>query len=382
MPKLGIRSLRWDEVRGRRLARSHLVEPAPADRLVDVVADVCGLQAQVLSAAELGIGQRVAGVTQSDVRDALWRRHELVKTWSLRGTLHLHPAGDLPLWAAANRARPGWDDAVLPGGEPWPEPVDRLTDAIGDALAAGCLTRSELADVMVARFGEDVREPMMSGWGLLLQPAAYRGLLCFGPSRGAQVTFTRPDRWTGRRWADLDPAAALGEVLRRYLRAYGPARHQDVARWLAVDPPLARRVLDSLGDEIEPVDVEGHRAWVRAADDDGWTPVAGSVRLLPQYDCFVIGFHPRDQLTSAAAIARIRSFRRGRWEGVVALPVLLVDGVVAGLWERSMRAARVDIRVEVFGRLTARQRAALDVEAARIGAYYDRAASLTLGTLA
>ena len=369
----------WDQVRGRRLARNHLVRPAPAERLVEVARDVCGLQAQLLSAAELGLGLRVEGGTQAGVRAALWERPALVKTWSLRGTLHLHPADELPLWMAAGRAHPGWDDAVLPGGERWPEPVGGLTDAIGAALDGCCLSRAELTEAVVALRGEQVREPMMSGWGLLLQPAAYRGLLCFAPSRGSQVVFARPDQWLGRPWVDLDPAEAMAEVVRRYLRSYGPVRHAELARWPSVDPPTARRVLASLGTEVVELDVEGQRGWVLAGDaDSGWEPVRGSVRLLPHYDCYVIGFHPRDRLTRPEAVARIRGFRRGRWEGVVALPVLLVDGVVAGLWERAQRSGRVDVRVEPFVRLTAGQRRALEAETGRVGAFYGAEATLTL----
>lgn len=90
-------SLTWDEVRSRRLARSHLVERAPADRLVEVVRDVCGIHAQVMGSAELQLAARVEGIGQADVREALWERRELVKTWTLRGTLHIHPADELGL---------------------------------------------------------------------------------------------------------------------------------------------------------------------------------------------------------------------------------------------------------------------------------------------
>ena len=58
---------------------------------------MCGVQAQLQTAAELQLAARVDGVTQADVRAAVWERRALVKAWTLRGTLHLHPAGELPL---------------------------------------------------------------------------------------------------------------------------------------------------------------------------------------------------------------------------------------------------------------------------------------------
>src|SRR5690348_17371093 len=90
-----MRSFTWDEVFARRLTRQHLAEPAPRARLGAVVSAVGGVQAQVGTAAGLAIAARVADVTQRDVWTELRERHGLVKTYSLRGTLHLHPAEDM-----------------------------------------------------------------------------------------------------------------------------------------------------------------------------------------------------------------------------------------------------------------------------------------------
>src|ERR1700680_5145564 len=83
-----------------RLAHHHLDERAPKAKLADVVGDIGGVQAQVMSAAELQVAVRV-DCTVDDVRDALWKRKTLVKTWLMRGTLHLVPSKDLPVFSAA-----------------------------------------------------------------------------------------------------------------------------------------------------------------------------------------------------------------------------------------------------------------------------------------
>src|SRR6476620_11421011 len=100
-----MKSLTWAEVCAHRLLRQHLVEPAPASDMAEMVGAVCGIQAQVITAAELAIGARVESVTQQDVREAIRERHSLVKTYGPRGTLHLLPAAELSLWMAAMRAR-------------------------------------------------------------------------------------------------------------------------------------------------------------------------------------------------------------------------------------------------------------------------------------
>jgi hypothetical protein len=98
--------LSWSDVRGRRLDRHGLSTPVRDGKPADAVAAMCGAHAQVLSAAELSIGLRVAGATRVDVGDALWRERSLVKTFGPRGTVHLLPTRELPLWAGALSAIP------------------------------------------------------------------------------------------------------------------------------------------------------------------------------------------------------------------------------------------------------------------------------------
>ena len=141
------RSFTWEMACRRRLARQHLLAPGPQAQLVETVRAVGGIQAQILSAAELAIGARVAAITRQDVQSALWEHHALVKTYGPRGTLHLLPADELPLWMAALRA------AEALSGPPWyqraelePAQADDLLNAIGNALHGRALTRKELAD--------------------------------------------------------------------------------------------------------------------------------------------------------------------------------------------------------------------------------------------
>jgi winged helix DNA-binding protein len=96
----------WDEVRARRLARSSLGTPAAAGELVAVAGALCGVHAQVQASAEVQVAARLDGVVQADVREALWERRALVKAWTVRGTLHVHPAEELPLWLAADARFP------------------------------------------------------------------------------------------------------------------------------------------------------------------------------------------------------------------------------------------------------------------------------------
>ncbi|MGH3204289.1 MAG: DNA glycosylase AlkZ-like family protein, partial [Streptosporangiaceae bacterium] len=91
-------ALSWSAVTARRMARHALAEPAADLAPADVAGLLCGAHAQVLSAAELSIGRRLAGATRTDVQRALWTERTLVKTFGPRGTVLLLATADLPMW--------------------------------------------------------------------------------------------------------------------------------------------------------------------------------------------------------------------------------------------------------------------------------------------
>jgi len=277
-----------------------------------VVSDVCGIQAQVMSAAELALSARVHGLKQQHVRDALWKHRTLAKTWTIRHTLHLHPADELPLWTAAAGA--------------WEEPADaKVIEAIADVLDSRCLLLQELAVEVGERIGKGAREKIGSGWGHIIGSAAPAGRLCHGPPQGNKVTFVRTDQWVG--WKALDPQKALREACRRFVAAYGPVGPREFAGWFAIKPAQARLLFDS----------------VAPAQPPGRKRPPGPLRLLPEYDSYVMGFREREQLVPAAVREQLEVHPRGRYEGIAGVPTLVIDGVVEGLWRRAKRETQVEI---------------------------------------
>ena len=367
----------WRDVWHLRLAAHFLDEPAPSERLTDVVGAVCGIHAQVAPSAELSLCLRVDGIRQADVRAALWTDRSLVKTYGLRGTLHIFPTRELPMWLAALRekvspqASPAQRDA-LPT-----ERLDEVVDAIRDALDGHELTREELAEALERRLGAWITEPThlafggrMPRWQMALSAAALAGVLVFGPNRGARVTYVRLDQWVGELPA-VDGRAALQEVCRRYVRAYGPTTHVELARWLYTTPAAARQLLQSLGDELEEVDVDGWHAFSSRnppTSKDGRT-----VHLLPRFDCYIVGCHPRKRLIPVAAPGPLQAGTAAPFQ------VLLVDGVVAGLWEQQRRGSHLRIRVDPFNGLSADHQRQLDLQAERMANFYGVEVEVELG---
>jgi uncharacterized protein YcaQ len=296
-----------DQVRSFRLARHRLDRRAPAGSLLDVVRALCGVHAQLASSAELALWARIESLKREEVREALEERRSLVKTWAMRGTLHLLTSDDLALLVAV--LGPRWDDpggAWLRGHGVAEEHFDAVVRLVPRALGARSLTRAELADRLAEVGGPELRERLLSGWGALLKPSAHRGELCFGASRGRNVTFVRPDRWLGK-LERPDRGEAEPEVARRFLRTYGPATADDFARWIGIPGAPPKQMLAALGDELAEVDVDGRAAKVLASDlaalGSGGPP--RGVRLLPAFDPYVVGTRPRSHLVAQSHERRI-----------------------------------------------------------------------------
>jgi hypothetical protein len=373
----------WDEVRARRLSRSSLTERSSADRLVEVVRDLCGVHAQVQASAELQLSARVEGIVRADVRAALWERRELVKAWTVRGTLHLHPADELPLWFAARRAvlrsadkgLPAWRD---PAGVVHPavgaDEVEMVRAAVWDVLGDRCLLRDELTEEVVQRVGGAARERLRSGFAFFLSE------LCQGPPQGSRITLARPDRWI-EGWRDFtNEDEALREVCRRFLRTYGPARPSDFSEWFASSTftvAEARKLFEALAAELEEIDVDGHRCFVLAGDGSFPAP-SSTVRLVPEYDVYVMGFREREQLVPDLVRDLVAQHGRGRYEGPAGVRFVLVDGVAAGLWERAKRGKRIELNARLTRRAGKVVRVGLQREAERTGSFLGLEPALTV----
>ena len=365
--------LTWSQAAAWRVRRQHLDKRAPAGSMLAVASRLCGLHAQVMSSAELTIWARVEDVHRKAVQRALWEERTLVKTWAMRGTLHLLPADELPVWHAALSTSPRY---LKPAQ--WHkhfcitlEELDQLTEAVATALDGRLVTREELGREVaritgLTALGTTIAQ---SSWGTILRPAAFAGNLCFGPSLGQRVRFTRPDTWLATSLAKVDPQIATRAVARRYLAAYGPATYHDLARWWnGGGVSTGRQWMASLGEEVSPVELDGRQAWMLAADarEACDIPPIRSVRLLPGFDQYVVGasYHAERLLPGDL---RRQVYRPQGWIS----PVLLVNGRMLGTWRHEIKGSRIEVTIEPFVKTPAWVRRAAGQEAERLAAFLD-----------
>jgi hypothetical protein len=360
--------LSWRQAAIWRARRHHLIDRAKPGSMLAVASRLCGLHAQVLSSAELTAWARIEGLQRQDVQWALWQDRTLVKTWAMRGTLHLLPTSELPLWYAALGISPRFLKEAQ-----WKknfgislDDLDLLTEAIGVALENRMLTREELSREVGEIAG--CRVIAESSWGVVLRPAAFTGRLCFAPGTGNRVRFTRPDTWISL-GEPVDPQAATREITRRFLAAFGPATLHDLARWWnGTGVSTARQWIAALGDEAAAVDLDGVPGWMLARDVRSIrdVPQVRSVRLLPAFDQYVIGASAHaGQLLPGDLRARV--YRPQGWLS----PVLLVNGMMHGVWRHEVKGTRIKVTVEPFIKLPVWVRRAAGEEAERLANFLD-----------
>jgi hypothetical protein len=365
-----VKSLTWGQVHAWRLAQHGLAPRLRRQDFLQAVSRTGGIQAQVLSAAELALWARVQNLARADIQTALWQERSLIKTWAMRGTLHLLAANELPLFVAARRRHDSrnWAGYFAYYGLT-PAQQEALLCAVPQVLGREPMTRHQLADALVSHTGmRALRELILSsGWGSPLKPSAFRGDLCFGPSQGQHVTFVNPKAWIGA-WQSLEPEPALQAIVRRYLQSYGPATRNDFALWWWGGGGMrtAKQTFQAMEAELVEVDVEGwHAVALRSTlEPMQQLEAADTIHLLPLFDAYTLGLG-RDVEPLLPQVSKRLVFRPQGWISAV----VLVGGAIRGVWQHTTRRAQTNINVQMFASPTTAIKKGIAAEAERLEAF-------------
>ncbi|MEA2448275.1 MAG: hypothetical protein QOG63_207 [Thermoleophilaceae bacterium] len=314
-----------DELRAARMRAQRL--DGRARDVAQLVRELGGVQAQEPNAAALSIRARTEGLTAADVERALVDERSIVRTWAMRGTIHLVAAEDAGWMHSllAPLAMPGEQRAL----DVLEVPVEHRARAVETIVAAlgahGPLTRAELNEHL-GRAGIDTSGQRAAH---LPRLAALEGHVCFGPRRAGKDTYALTADWLGPRAAPLPHDRALRELAQRYLGAYGPAEPRDFATWSG----LPMRDAKAAWEGLEPPPVK------RAPEP----PDPPLVRLLPGFDTYLLGYRDR---TLAVPAEHARAVWPG---GGIIRPTVVANGRAVATWRLERRGKRVDVTVDPFG---------------------------------
>ena len=357
--------VKWSQVSAFRLRRHHLASKSQAD-LAKVARDVCGVQAQVMSAAEIALWTRNHDLTAAAIHSALWKDRTLVKTSCMRGTLHLLTAADFPIYINALRSsRIRQTLHIMARYGVTQREAREVTEAVMKALRDGPVTKRELTErvLSLGLAGKKARLWFeQSAWGVA-RLAIVEGLVGYGPDRGQHVTMVRVDQWLPEQ-TKVSESEAGRILLRRYLGSYGPATVRDFSKWTGFSSPEAKAVWESLEEELAEVSVEGGKAFILREDLDELADSRlghETVRLLPNFDSYLLAHADKNHLVGARYYKRV--YRQQGWVS----PVVLLNGRVIGTWSYARRGKRLSLEVAPFENFSRLIRTRVEEEAAGLG---------------
>ncbi|MFD2093591.1 winged helix DNA-binding domain-containing protein [Blastococcus deserti] len=317
-----------------RLVAQRLAGPRPATP-VEAVRRLLAVQAQELPGALTSTALRTASRSREDVGKAL-DEGVLVRSWPMRGTLHLTVAEDLPWLLDLCTPR------VLAGlGSRWAQlglteaDAERARAVVIAALSGGRRLGRRALVAAMADGGVDTAG--QRGYHLLGH-LAQTGTLCLGPREdGGDQQFVLLDEWIPRR-RRLERGEALAELALRFFQGHGPATVKDLARWAGLSLGDARTGLAAVRDHLLSLDVAGAEHYLDPGTPDLLAAHRDEARgpfLLPGFDEFVLGYGDRSAVLDPAFADRIVPGGNG-----VFRPTVVHDGRIVGTWAWQGTGAR------------------------------------------
>jgi hypothetical protein len=343
-----VRRLTHDQLRRRTLRRQFpTISGRGSEAIADLFRRLGPIQSQVPRAPFLTIASRLPGVDYDSVC-ALFESHQLVKTSSIRGTVHSSvPEHFVWLDAIARRTRAAQVRNVLKLATVTPEQLGAETEAFA---SMDWRPRSEI--VAHARGWLSERE---NGWAVD-RPDLLSESLIWGHS--GLLRRPRDTRWEKRtdiyhrRARSLLPdlpesefEAALTELARIHLGSYGPALREDLAFFSGAGLGAVGEALRRLGDEIVHLRGPNEEDYLDLADPpDGGTPDPG-LRLLPEYDGLLVGYHGRNRtrFLTEQQLPQVWAKVNGLFS-----PVVLYDSQLVASWKTITKGRRTDIEVTML----------------------------------
>lgn len=351
----------------RRAAAQLLHRPGSATDPAEIARAIGGVQAQDVYAARLSFRSRSRRLTAADIDRARTEDRSLLRTWLMRMTIHLIPTDDagwmLPLfepmiekWSRRRLAQLG-----MP-----PRTQGKALRAIERALdAEGPMTRPEAAE-RVASAGVELNTQTRLHITLL---AVSSGIGCLGPDRGRTTCLVRREDWLGK-LPRFDREAALAELARRYLRAFGPATDRDLAYWSGLGLGDVRSGLGAIAAQVVETRVGDQTMLALKRRSARW-PRPGEVGLLGAFDTYMLGFRDRDFAVSRQHAVNVKA-GGGGW----IRPVIVRDGEVIGGWRYSRKGGRIEAALVSPDSPSATLRKTIEAEVADIGRFEGLPATL------
>ena len=365
-----------EQIRIFRLRSHHLDAVYPKSE-ADRLAGACGMQNTPPGAWETALFNRVPDCTLSDMEHLLYEQKTLLQAWSYRGTPVVFPVSESSAFLSAlipDEPEP-WiytqgitlaldylqmdSDSLL---EMLKQVIPQLDDHVIvsksalDQTLAGWMTplipvqKRELWNQPSMYGSPDIQTVGGAVVSFLLRPCAFHGLVVFGKRDGISPTFTSLKNWTG---SPLPPDRdAKKKLVRKYLHCYGPATADMFASWLGCSGKQARRMWNTISEELEPVTFFGKKAFILSEDRERLFAPASFTGKHPgdlQRNLLLLGGHdPYLDQRDRAVLQPDKTLQKQIWKLVTNPGAVVYRGEVIGIWTTKKKAKGMDIKMTLW----------------------------------
>lgn len=304
-----------------------------------IVKQLGAVQAQDYHQALWALGLRMPSSTVADIQQSIADR-KIMLTWPMRGTIHFVPPEDVRWMLKLTASRVlAQNNRRLEQLELTEEIIERCGLIIYDALHGNKrISRPQLMQLLEEA---GISTKNQRGYHILWL-LAQTGFICQGPREGKQQTFVLLDEWIPKA-KELTMNEALAMLAERYFTSHGPATVHDFAWWAGITLSDAREGVEAIQSRLVSEKINNQVYWESDHSQTKSTDDGPTVYLLPGYDEYLLGYKDRSMILRAEYAHTIVPGNNG-----VFMPIIIIDGQVAGIWKRTIKPKGIDIEFNLF----------------------------------
>lgn len=355
--------IKKQDIRKIRLYKSGLVKPF-AD-IKECAGNLFGIQAQAQQFGEISIFNRVCGVTQEKLQN-LYKKHELIKIWGQRMTVHMYNAAD---WKTVHQVYGSRSNFVIKGWEDKDGWLEKLINKIDKLTAKKPALKKDIASLIeknVPHIKNEFRD-----YSVILQ-ATLEGVIFGIPDMPQTKYFAHRNKCIKDKDFSLwkkDIEKSTQKLILNYFKNYGPATLNDFCHWSGLNKSEAKAAFEKIEDKLFCDRIDGGAYYIMKGDKDieSFKDLkTAEVKLLGKFDPLFVAYCDKSWIADAKQQKAIWR-PAGHVEAVV-----IINGDLAGTWRYEMKGSKLNFNAGLFSSVSKEDKKKISLEAEKLSGFLSK----------